>query len=1349
MITRISLFVLITSILYAGGEVPPQLDPYNPSFEPGVVLVKLKDDVQVNRDQLARSVNPSFGISSLDLLSLEFELQYAEKVFTQSEKRSVAKMVQMPQGFIEAPNLHNIFRLTFDKDISVDMIVQTYSEDANVEYAEPDYLFRVMDATPDDPMYSQQWHLLAVNAPAAWDVTTGDTSQIIGILDTGVDWDHPDLAENIWTNWTEYHGTPGFDDDGNGFVDDIRGWDFVNEDNNPDDDNAHGTHVAGIAAAKTNNDVGIAGVAWNSRIMPLKIFQSSGFGTASDIASAIEYGAANGANILNLSGGGYGESITVKIAIENAYAGSGNGDGAILIAAAGNDYFKIDRPFPPFPLYAPMFPACYGFVIGVEATDASGNDAWFSNFDPTGPILTGGGFFWNEFGHNYEIKAPGVGIFSTFPNGSYRSLNGTSMATPIVSGAVALMKSVNPTQSNEEIFAKLIQSSNNGIIDVASCLDYQLIPDLYYEGFSIVDTLFSGDDDEAADVGETIELYLTVKNAGGFADSVWTKLRFGEFEDTTTAIISDSTSFLGSLSAYSKLTGESDPFRIIINQNLVNDRHIVFEYEIGYQNHSVKKGELVLIVQNGININGTFSKLHLTGDAYYLVNEPTIIDTLYIEPGVTVRFTNNMFMMIMDTINASGTPDSMITFKGANDAPVKGIIMAENAKSCFDYCIFEDGLGQYTDPGYLVNPQKVHNSIFRYNHNKKAFDLTQDMDIQNNLFIDNWFSGYGEQSTIMVWGVPAHFKYNIICNNVDVDPTGAFMKFYATQYPEVMQGITENVFINNNNFSVGTSSWNGWPMGIYTIPQQYWGAVNEEYVESQILDFYEFSDRAVLEPDSILEFPSDKCHGLVTEVRINGLSINKYDNPFNSETGIGIVGTEVLKFDVYFNRAMDTSMVPLVTFGVTPPYTQQVVLDSASWAVDSTYWTAYKTVGMETGDGIQRVRVAEAYDDENFPMPREYSRFEFIVQAAGAQSVAFIATPGIGKVDLEWPPAYTDDVLGYNMHRALKLNDSTWTDFGMINTVLITDSTFIDFDVIPDSTYRYKYTVLGTDFTESDPSKVIASTPFSAANGDANGDLSVNVLDIISMVSYVLEGDPQPFLFDAADLNGDDQVNVLDIIGVINIILGGTPKTSQASLAEAGVSLDEGELWVSSQTPIAGMQFTFTNASEDVRLSSSYPVEIGSRTEDGELTVVLFSLKGEVVPSGAHEVLTISNGEDLQLESMLLSNSQGQEIPSRQGSPEEVILPDDYVLKQNYPNPFNASTTIEYAIPKTTDIKMTIYNIRGQVVFSRTQSSVAPGWYSFTWNGNDLRGNTMASGLYLYRFEAQGFAETHKMLLLK
>jgi len=1333
MITRISLFVLIISILFAGGGVPPQLDPYNPPFEPGVVLVKLKDDVQVHRDQLARSANPSFGISTLDMLNLEFELSSAKKVFTQAEQRSVTKTVQMPQGFIEVPNLHNIYRLSFDEDISVEMMVQAYSEDPNVEYAEPDYLMRMMETTPDDPMYPQQWHHAAVNAPALWDSTTGDTSQVIGIIDTGVDWDHPDLAENIWINWVEYHGAQGVDDDGNGYVDDIRGWDWISDDNDPNDDNSHGTHVAGIAAATGNNGIGVTGVSWNSKIMCLKVLQSTGYGNSSDVAAAVEYAGNNGAAVMNLSLGSYGHSQVLENALAVAY------NTTVEVAAAGNSGLCIGPGLCPDRRNgAPMYPGAFSWVLGVRAGDAMGPQG-FSNYDQDGP--QGSGYI---DGYNYEIKAPGVGINSTFPNGGYHALNGTSMASPVIAGGIANILAYEEPVSTELFRAKLINNTGTHVDLYETLIAPEPDPVLSYVSHTIVDTCETCDNDGRADAGETIEIWFTVKNYGGYADSVTVSIDFAEFEDRTTATIIDTIGYIGDISAYGQLTNELDPLKLNISQAVSNNRQIRFlvSQMVDSQTNSIK--EFAQVIQSGTE----WSAGYYSGTSIFNANQINIVtgnvvfDSLIIKPGTQILIDPERSLSINSYLEAIGRKDSLIIFD-INGVGKWGWIQ-NNSNILFNlkHCVIQNGGNTWY--GFLDGPFGLDNCIIRYiggSGNGRVLypSATGTVNITHSVVTDN-------EGRIHNWR--DSLCYNIIVNNVPTyvsDPSFIWLDSGNST-------VENNIFVGNRtpsgqlyHISPSTSA-----QQVNFLSANYYGHSDANEIENQIYDFFEDLYYPILiGSDSATAIPSSQCHGFPWKIELDTISLNKYDTPYSSPSGLGIIGPDTYQFDVYFNRPMDIEYAPFLTFGVVQPYTQHVVNDSASWSADSSVWTAYTTMGIETGDGINRVRVSGARDTENFEIPIEDQRFEFVLQAAGAASVQFIATPGIGKVDLEWPPASTDDALGYNMYRSLRLNDSTWATYEMINDILITDSTYIDFAVIPDSTYKYQYTVLGTDFAESDPSKTVPATPFSAANGDANGDLSVNVLDIISMVSYVLEGDPQPFLFDAADLNGDDQVNVLDIIGVINIILGGTPKTTQAPLAEAGVSFDEGELWVSSQTPVAGMQFTFSNATDDVRLSSSYPVEIGSRTEDGELTVVLYSLKGEVVPSGAHEVLTISNGENLQLESMLLSTSQGHEIPSRQGSPEEVVLPEEYVLKQNYPNPFNASTTIEYAVPKSTDIQMTIYNIRGQEVFSRHQASVTPGWYSFTWNGNDLRGKSMASGLYLYRFETEGFVETHKMLLLK
>ncbi len=1314
---RAFLFLVTFSLLFAGGEVPPQLDPYNPQYEPGVVLVKFKDAVQLDHNALARATNPVFGVSSVDLLNLEFEVQEVHKVFSQQNKRTVAKMVQMPTGYIEAPNLHNIYKLSFSGNASVETMVQAYSEDPNVEYAEPDYLMRMMETTPDDPMYPQQWHHAAVNAPALWDSTTGDTSQVIGIIDTGVDWDHPDLAENIWINWVEYHGAQGVDDDGNGYVDDIRGWDWISDDNDPNDDNAHGTHVAGIAAAVGDNGIGVTGVSWNSKIMALKVLQSTGYGNSSDVAAAVEYAGNNGATVMNLSLGSYGHSQV----LENALAVSYNT--TVEVAAAGNSGLCIGPgECPDRRIGAPMYPGAFSWVLGVQAGDAMGPQG-FSNYDSDGPQGSG----YSE-GYNYEIRAPGAGVNSTFPNGGYHSLSGTSMASPVIAGGIANILAYEEPVSTELFRAKLINNTGTHVDLFETLIAPDPDPVLSYVSHTIVDTCETCDNDGRADAGETIEIWFTVKNYGGYADSVTVSMDFAEFEDSTTATIINSTSYIGELSAYGQLTSETNPILVQFGENLANNRQAKFEVEFSESDNLNSAKNINLTIQNGIEYSGIYENLvHLTPDKYYIITDNTVFDSLVIDPGTTLRLNDGVTIAISSFLDCMGNPDSLILFThNQNNYWTSLNVMAGNY--ILNYCIFEYGKSEF--PNALINGIAIiEDCIFRNNTGYWLFKYGG-TDIESCVFIEN-------DPSLFLYQFSGLFTNNLLTQNVTTSGGGEWHGIIDFALSDINKIYNNVVFGNSRyNFSVENGAW-----GIYHLAPNYFGTTDSSYIEHSIMDYFDDSSLPVISGDSALMAPTAKAHGVVWKVEVNGI------DPQDEDLENLDPGTHQL--DVYFNRAMDIEYAPFLTFGVDQPYTQHVVKDSASWSADSTIWTAYYTMGIETGDGINRIRVSGAQDDENFEIPIEDQRFEFVLQAAGAASVAFMATPGIGKVDLEWPPASTDDALGYNMYRALRVNDSTWADYGMINNVLITDSTFTDFDVIPDSTYRYKYTVLGTDFAESDPSKTVPATPFSAANGDANGDLSVNVLDIISMVSYVLEGDPTPFLFDAADLNGDDQVNVLDIISVINIILGNTAKIATQP-GEAIAALEDSELWISSQNTIGGLQLKLSGDIDNARVSSPYGMELTSSINaDGDMIVLLYSMSGEVLPIGNHAIIKIEGAGSISISEMIVSDPKGQVMLSRLGDPNEVKLPDTYILKQNYPNPFNASTTIEYALPAASDVKLVVYNLLGQEVYQMSAQAQAAGWYSHTWNGTNRSGKNLASGIYLYRFQAGDFSQVHKMLLLK
>ncbi len=323
----------------------------------------------------------------------------------------------------------------------------------------PNYIYRTA-LRPNDPYYDRLWGMenigqtggLAdadIDASAAWDTVTGSDEVIVGIVDTGVDFKHPDLAANIHTNpgedpWADPNDPTtgnGIDDDGNGKIDDWKGWNFINNTNNPFDDNMHGTHCAGIVGAVGNNGIGVVGVCWNVRLLPLKFLDSRGSGSTSQAIDAIIYGADMGARVLNASWGGGGYSTALENAVR--YAAQ---KGVLFVAAAGNDGTDND--------VIPFYPANYEVanVLSVAASDHGDNLALWGgggggSDDDCGLVC--GNILAAVPGSNYgkksvHLAAPGKDILSTVPGNSYSALSGTSMAAPHVSGAAALLIALQP-----------------------------------------------------------------------------------------------------------------------------------------------------------------------------------------------------------------------------------------------------------------------------------------------------------------------------------------------------------------------------------------------------------------------------------------------------------------------------------------------------------------------------------------------------------------------------------------------------------------------------------------------------------------------------------------------------------------------------------------------------------------------------------------------------------------------------------------------------------------------------------------------------------------------------------------
>ena len=486
-----------------------------------------------------------------------------------------------------------------------------------VDEAEPVYERRISVTPPmvqdlDDPMMGDQWHLDAANVKAAWDFLEandlpagGDDSIVVAVIDSGVDYNHPDLTANMWVNTQEIPGN-GVDDDNNGFVDDIHGVSVVSENfshsGDPDDDNGHGTHVAGIIAATGGNDVGGVGVAFNSKIMAIKAAQYSGVLTTTDIAEAIYYAVDNGADVINMSFGGYGRSQVEEDALVLAYSQ------AVLVAAAGND----GRPNETSCLGAPMYPASHAWVLGVMSRNQNANSkgdymSTFSNFDCK-----------RSNGNEYELMAPGSEIWSTLPGDSYSAWSGTSMAAPVVAGISALARTKWPDKTVYSSRFIMGQVGATGPMlqaytplrgpavsypqaDAYIALTSAPEPELSFEELWLFDEIEQGesnDGDGRVDSGETVELAIVIRNRWGKADNVVATLSTpsgAASADPYVTFQTDSVNY-GAIGSFNKddngieydegllVTGVRNPFVFSVDANTPNNHIIPFTLTMTAEN---------------------------------------------------------------------------------------------------------------------------------------------------------------------------------------------------------------------------------------------------------------------------------------------------------------------------------------------------------------------------------------------------------------------------------------------------------------------------------------------------------------------------------------------------------------------------------------------------------------------------------------------------------------------------------------------------------------------------------------------------------------------------------------------
>lgn len=598
------------------------------------------------------------------------------------------------------------YKITTDeKDIW--SIVDNTNSQNTVEIAEPVYkYFTSEESVPsaeDNKGMDKQWYLKDQKLESVWGNedygNTAGEGTVVAVIDTGVDYNHEDLQDNIWTNSAEVSGTTGADDDNNGYVDDVHGINLIDPNETPMDDHGHGTHVTGIIAME-NNNVGGVGIAYKSKIMPIKAGGADGTFYSSDIAKGIEYAYKNGADVINMSFGSSAHSALIENALQDAFGS------CVLVAAAGNE----STPTADCPLGGRnMYPASYSYVIGVMAYDEANSFASFSNWD-----------YKPNANAEYEVVAPGVSVYSTLPNGRYASWNGTSMAAPMVSAEAAILRSSlkdKSTYSSRYIMGQLVGATEDTITycneDVKRTYNYKKLsltasltnkpkPNITVDeiyAFDSEDISKSNNGDGIIQPGETIDLAIGLRNQWGAAKNVTITVnattngmdnQYVEFISDNEVAIDEIGSFgtqnNGFIYNDSKtVIGVEHPIRVKIKENAPNDLNIKININYRAKNGLDEKDGTVytqledtaytIHIVKGTILSGKITEnTTLTSDNYYIVKNSLLIPkgvTVNVEPGTKIQFwASDQYSVYGDNYIAYISVEGNMYFNGTESQPI-------------------------------------------------------------------------------------------------------------------------------------------------------------------------------------------------------------------------------------------------------------------------------------------------------------------------------------------------------------------------------------------------------------------------------------------------------------------------------------------------------------------------------------------------------------------------------------------------------------------------------------------------------------------------------------------------------
>lgn len=1080
--------------------------PEKGTYNEGIVLVKYDGEFNEN------------VLSQLDFIS-------AEPLYTGSSWYTVTLGESMDT--VEAVEYLN--ELDCFENVDYDYIMNTGADTSSVDVS-------------GNPDYDKEKHHDTHNIPDGWKHIKengkhpgGSPDVIVAVIDTGVDYNHLDLRNNIWVNPAEIANN-GIDDDGNGYVDDIYGWDCVGDDSDPMDDNGHGTHVAGIIAAE-NNNIGGVGIAYNCKIMVLKAGNSSGYFNNSDIAEAIQYAYMNGASVINMSFGGSNISIAVEEALENAY------NQCVLVAAAGNEGACNNLACRTCLFTAVSYPAALPYVIGVMSCSANGTAvSGFSNYD--------------HYPHNsveYEVFAVGEAIPSCWPGNKYATLNGTSMAAPTVAGIAALLRSAYPdrdTYSTKYLQSQIVNTgtvlyAEHSVANVFDALTKLPVPDINLYDYSINDSTSisaNNNGNGVIDAGETVRLSVSLQNRGGVASNVSVTIDTMRNNDPSLTdpyfTFVNTTMTLSDIGTYSvRESGDEKYFEIVVSADCPNDYLVNFNIRFTYKN-GLDENDNTVYEDDGnqkaqFNISRGYHLPSIIAEDTVFTNDRLYIiaQDLVIPEGVTVTFEEGTQIQVYHR----GISDSprikvygSLVFNGSEEKRIN-LFLGEGYHNC--PIIFENhGVLNfvYTDAENVIGSiSQARNSRFYqkctigdpiwYNLVKGAFVHTANsgtylhlnIRIQEaincyfDVFIDTFgiyvntsTGSYYHLNTQNFTSINSSVKFN---DNVVV--SSLFDNSRLSETVCVLTGnVSNNVFLaktGNNSSNVACFDFSNAISTDNYFDEQY-----KKYAPAVFKDFY-----------SSAGIPSVDIYGSLADASRLWpyvVSVEMFDKDGNPIT---TVGREKIKVRVTFNKAMDPTQDTYMSFGTIEPYADYRI--DGEWISDTVWEGSYTLKAqIENGQNFLKVNNACAADDSTKTVFGKYHLYEFTIDTTEAMSMNLQAIAKENGIELTFAQDDYDTLLGYNIYRA----ESKDGNYVKLNSAILlpSDETFLDENAEPGKTYWYTYTVVLTDFSESNPAgKVVATamdtlapnmyhTPVNQGYMNNNLVISCTASDNVAVSSVVL-----------------------------------------------------------------------------------------------------------------------------------------------------------------------------------------------------------------------------------------------------